>query len=801
MDFPNFAVPLLHGSLSIAALGLFLVLSAVAFAQEPSPASPAAARRFDAWQIIGPGGGGAQFHPAISPHDPNDILNSTDMSEGYVSHDGGNSWRMFNLRGHVRWYMWDPVDRNTAYAKTTGLFRTTDCGRTWALVHPAPSNVGRIAAIGDHGFEVIFTKDGSMDTVEALAVDPADSKSLYAVMSADETCWLSVSSDWGKTWKKSADLPPESSKVWIDPKSPRGDRTLFVACASAVGVRRGGVWTHSKPLPGVSRANGFAMGFAADGAPVIYAVSGPGWRGDGGSVTAVFLSTDSGASWQRVEAGIVRQVPKGTGEPLLLFQTVACCPTEPNVAYVSYKGARVVPNQKERYLGVAKTTDFGKTWQLVWLDGPRSGPNMRNDWLNDRFGPEWGENPFHISVGHADPDLALATDFGRSMMTKDGGKNWYGVFSKKMPNGDWTTTGLDMTTCYGVHFDPFDRNHFFISYTDIGLMESNDGGVSWRSATANGVPADWVNTTYWMVFDPQVKGLCWAVMSGVHDLPFPKMWNRGGYSHFNGGVVASGDGGRTWRRSTEGMPETAATDIILDPKSPVGARVLYVTGFGTGVWKSTDGGKSWKLKNNGIRTKDPFCWRIVMDTEGTLYLVIARRSYRGEIGNDDDGFLYRSTDGAETWQEVKLPDGTSGPHGIAIDPRDTNRLYLACWGLYKPDGDINGGILLSEDAGKSWKWIFERHKHVYDVITDPNDPDVLYAGTMTFSVWRSPDRGGTWTRVKGYNFKQANRVIVDPYHPDRIFMTTFGGSVWYGPAAGDPNAVEDVVTPVVSYGQ
>ena len=42
-------------------------------------------------------------------------------------------------------------------------------------------------------------------------------------------------------------------------------------------------------------------------------------------------------------------------------------------------------------------------------------------------------------------------------------------------------------------------------------------------------------------------------------------------------------------------------------------------------------------------------------------------------------------------------------------------------------------------------------------------------------------------------------VVPDPGNPDMVFISTFGGSVWYGPAKGDPNAVEDIVTPEAAY--
>ena len=345
-----------------------------------------------------------------------------------------------------------------------------------------------------------------------------------------------------------------------------------------------------------------------------------------------------------------------------------------------------------------------------------------------------------------------------------------------------------------------DPKRMFIAYTDIGLFRSENAGESWASATL-GLPNDWVNTTYWIMFDPEVKGRVWGAMSYTHDLPRPKMWRRASPTSYRGGVAISDDGGRTWSPSNQGMPQTAATHILLDPTSPVHQRVLYITGFGRGVFKSTDGGKTWIMKNKGLADPQPFAWRLARDMKGTLYLVVARRSEDGSFGNASDGALYRSRNGAEHWERIPLPPGVNGANGIAIDQENPQRLYLAVWGRNTPRGAVDGGIYISEDGGRSWRNVLARDQHVYDITGDPRDSHTLYACGFESSAWCSHDRGETWQRIRGFNFKWGHRVVPDPQHSGMIYITTFGGSVWYGPAAGDPAAVEDIVTPVLAYGK
>jgi photosystem II stability/assembly factor-like uncharacterized protein len=256
-------------------------------------------------------------------------------------------------------------------------------------------------------------------------------------------------------------------------------------------------------------------------------------------------------------------------------------------------------------------------------------------------------------------------------------------------------------------------------------------------------------------------------MSYIHDLPRPKMWRDQAPAAYAGGVVMSEDGRLTWRVSNQGMPETAAAHNLLDASSPKAARVLYVAGFGRGVFKSTDGGRKWTPKNDGLSQKDPFAWRLAQAPDGALYLAVARRGDDGRVGNDGDDALYRSVDAADHWNKISSPGGLNGPYGIAIDPHDPSRLYLAAWGRKGRDRASSGGTWISTDGGATWRNTLFRDQFIYDVTIDPRTPTALYACGFSSSASRSEDRGDTWRRIRGFNFKWGRRVIPDQWIPPK----------------------------------
>ena len=748
--------------------------------------------RLDAWSIIGPGGGGTFYFPAISPHDPKLVGVSTDMTQCFLSEDGGVTWREFNLRFTCR-LTFDPKrpERIYALARGAGLWRSDDRGHTWSLIYPDPAAAYPIY-MDDEAETYLLTGRVYPQPMSAFAIDPEDSDTLYGVTTPN----LLISRDAGKHWSRLAAGVAAAQYLFVDPGSPRGSRRLFTALGNTTGVWDGSKYTGGIKVPGSSWCYGVAFG-AAPGKPAVlytandYVVKEGEFKGGG-----ILASEDGGLTWRSLNEGLLKLVAKGTYPE---FSAVATSLHHPEVIYASFYHLNL-SNDPKRYYGVVKTTDGGVTWSLVRHEFDLTAPNMHDSWISARFGPDFGDQPLSIGVDDHNPDLVYTTDLGRVMRSTDGGKNWEAVYSQATPNG-YTTTGLDVTTCYGIHFDPFNPKRVFISYTDIGLFRSEDGGESWQSATAKGVPRRWQNTTYWAAFDPAVKDKMWAAMSRVHDLPRFRMFRAraGATAQFQGGVVVSTDGGRSWAVAGRGLPEMAATDIVVDPKSSPSARVLYVTGFGRGVFKSADGGQTWTAKNQGLPPVEPLTWRMAMDRDGILYVVTIRGSQDGNYGNDQDGWLFRSRDGAETWEKVALPAGLNGPVGITPDPQDPSRLYLAAWGRYKLYATglapQDGGVFLSTDGGIHWRNVLSACRRIYDVTVDPRDTNLVYAAGFEAGAWRSTDRGEHWIRISGFNFKDAHRVIPDPQDRTKIYITTFGSSVWHGPAAGDPQAAEDIVAP------
>jgi photosystem II stability/assembly factor-like uncharacterized protein len=728
------------------------------------------------------------------------VLVATDMTAGFASEDGGETWRQFNLRTMPNFFIFDPIQPNVIYAGLVGgagTMRSEDRGRTWSQFYPMPMT--RIALLDDEAETYVLTERGYVDPLHALVIDPTDSNVMYATAGLS----LQKTIDGGKTWTTLVTMKNGTNRMFMDTNSPKGNRSLYVTGGDWVGAWENGVWRVETQPSGTTWIYDAAAGTPKDGGPMaLYLLVDESVDPNKGPLV---VSEDGARTWRPFYQGILDLKPPNTAMPY--FRAIGVCATNPDAVYISYSRLELPDAERGiHHIGVVKTLDRGKTWTVVWRDTNKNDPNVDEPWLSERFSTEWGENPHQIGVHPSNPDIVYTTDLGRTMRTTNGGATWKGVYSKRVNPETWTTTGIDVLTGYGLHFDPFEKNRLFASFTDVSLFRSEDRGSTWRDS-AIGAPRAWRNTTYWIEFDPAVKGRMWAAMSAIHDLPRMKMIYKMRPSDvWDGGIAMSEDGGLTWKASNQGMPPTAATHVLLEPTSPVEARVLWAVGFGTGVYKSVDGGASWTLKNKGLSlgaNGQPTVWRMHRDAKGTLYLVVARRAEDGKADHNA-GAVYRSTDGAESWERMTLPEGVTGPTGINTDPRDPNRVYMTAHGRFLRYAWLPlqpAGLYISTDAGAHWKLVFDKDQYLYDITYDPGNPDVMYMTGFTSSAYRSADKGQTWTRIAGFNFKAGHRIFPDPQDPEMIYITTYGSSIWYGPWKGDGKlSDEDIVPPGVPYG-
>jgi len=776
--------------------------------------------RLDSWRILGPGGGGTTVHPTISPHDPKVVVEGCDMTGGYITRNAGESWRMFNLGTAISAFAFDPKAPKVIYAAASALFRSRDEGRTWRMLFPDPLRKTVKNGWGDHADTIYTTEDplypsGQNVQIHTISVDVSDSSRLYLAMQSrkpgppgstdSEVTALLASSDYGRTWKRLLDLPPERVfAIWADGKN---DGRIYVLGESGIFEGRGTDWRRRDAPPGIKFQSG-SIGRDASGHTILFYATASLKRQTTELTGGIYVSNDAGQTW-RTSNGALTEFLTGkriTGESWGPAES-----SRPHLgpiraslqhgfsAYVGLRGMQTKEGDGKPFNGVARTLDGGRTWMIVHRESNQASANFKTSWIESRGVEDgnsiWLDAPYDLAVSPSDPSVCYVTDLFRTYRTLDGGGTWSQVNSIPKGENEWISRGLDVTTHYGVLWDPFNLQRVFIPTTDIGLFRSEDGGESWIGSST-GIPKTWRNTTYWVVFDPKVKGLMWGAFSGTHDLPRPKMWRRTDPSRFRGGVAVSTDGGKHWTPSNHGMDESAITHILLDPRSPEGSRTLYAAAFGRGVYKSVDHGRTWTLKNDGLADdprRQPFAWRLTQDSVGALYLVVARRSERGQMGDNNDGAVYKSTDGADHWVPVPLPKGTNGPNAITVDPHDPMRLFLSAWAVATPGGDTGGGVFLSVDGSRTWRRVLAEAQHIYDVTIDPRNTDLLYACGFDQGAFRSSDRGETWQRIRGFNFKWGHRVALDPANPSLIYVATFGGGIWHGPGGGDPSSSEDVV--------
>jgi photosystem II stability/assembly factor-like uncharacterized protein len=178
----------------------------------------------------------------------------------------------------------------------------------------------------------------------------------------------------------------------------------------------------------------------------------------------------------------------------------------------------------------------------------------------------------------------------------------------------------------------------------------------------------------------------------------------------SGGVFKSVDGGVHWLPVFDDQPAQSIGALAIDP---VNHNVVWVgTGeahirsnvsVGNGIYKSTDGGKTWS--HMGLDRTGRISRIVVHPTEPEIVFVAAL----GHLyGPQEERGVFRTVDGGETWDRVLFVDENTGASDIVMDPNNPRILFAGTWQMViwswgRQSGGPGSGLYTSRDGGDTWQ--------------------------------------------------------------------------------------------------
>jgi len=355
-----------------------------------------------------PAGTLGRIHVSVSAADSSRVYAMIEAGEGglYRSDDGGTHWQRVNDDGRLSQRAWyfstilaDPKDRDTVYAANTGLFRSTDAGKSFELLP---------ARHGDH---------------HGIWIDPVNPDRI--IESSDGGA--SISFDRGKTWSTQYNQPTaQFYHVSVDTRFPyyaygaqQDNSSVAIASRSDEGAIVQRDWYDAS-----NGEAGFVLADPRD-ANIVY--------GTNENLINRFnkhtMQMQVISAWPVDASG---HAAKDLEHRFNWTSPLAMSPFDPDTLYYGM----------ER---LYKTTDDGHSWNAISPDLTRNDKSKQQasggPITKDITSVEYYDTIFAIAESPLSKGMIwVGTDDGLIQLTRDGGGSWSNVTPHDMPA--WSTISM-----------------------------------------------------------------------------------------------------------------------------------------------------------------------------------------------------------------------------------------------------------------------------------------------------------------------------------------------------------------------
>lgn len=617
-----------------------------------------------------------------------------------------------------------------------------------------------------------------IDNIRAISFDPTNQNIVYALGSNG---WLYKTTSGGASWQKFATPTPAYAIV----VSPANNQILFGASYDGIYKSQdsGATWSL---IPGSPVLNNYYWYGYGNQRPLVID-PGNAQKLYATSDTAVYASSDGGATWQQLSSGLSSSKIIG----------ISIVSSNSQIMYVA-----------TRDVGIYKTVNGGATWTPInnglpsleidhlaidTTGGQYLYVTINNSTSGNYFykstdgGATWSSvtnYQYVTAVSPTNPQVVFGhydAGIGKSV---DGGISWNNAYSTNWIDrrGSWYWIGITIS--------PANANLLY-GFGPGGIVKSNDNGATW--APMNSGLDGWTETNA-VVTDNATSGTIYAAPMAS-------------------GVYISTDSGSSWTATNSGISSNDLNMTSL-ARSPLAGTSLLLAASNTGaIYRSSNKGASW-AKVASLTTYNNYggvSLSFDPKTPTTVYATMIN------YGSQDNNSVYRSTDSGSSWQPLAgiLPEYEYPRSPVAVDPTNSSILYVGTYKtLYKSvnagttwtpltlltttSADINevainpqngnelyvassysgsGGIYKTTDGGSSWTQLNSALTYAYSVALSPlNSKNVFvygYGNNLSSSMFVSADGGGTWTGG-GYGGGGSGGFAFDPANPLVVYSAGYG---------------------------